>query len=164
MAILIAAASLAGWWMGRHEPGENSDSVPSGASSIAATVTRTVDGDTVRVALSGGSDTVRLLGINTPETHHPTKGVECYGPEASAYTDRILTGRRVELELDVERRDRYGRLLAYVSVDGHRFNDELLRQGYARLLVIPPNGAHARVMLEEELAAKRARRGLWGAC
>lgn len=164
VAILIAAASLAGWWMGRHEPGGSSESVPPGASTFAATVTRTIDGDTVRVETVRGTDTVRLLGVNTPETHHPTKGVECYGPEASAYTDRVLIGRRVDLELDVERRDRYGRLLAYVSVDGRRFNDELLRRGYARLLVIPPNGAHARAMLEEELAAKRAGRGLWGAC
>ena len=58
----------------------------------------------------------------------------------------------------------YGRLLVYVSLDGARFNDELLRLGYARLLVIPPNGAHARSMLAEELDARAARRGLWGAC
>ncbi len=164
MAVLIAAASFAGWWMGRHEPGTSSDPLPAGASSFGAVVTRAIDGDTVRVSTTRGDDTVRLLGINTPETHHPTKGVECFGPEASAYTDRVLTGRRVTLELDVERRDQYGRLLAYVSFDGRRFNDDLLRKGYARLLVIPPNGVHARQMLEAELAAKRARRGLWGAC
>ena len=61
-------------------------------------------------------------------------------------------------------RDRYGRRLAYVVVDGERFNDELLRRGYARLLVIEPNHAHARTMLSEELDAKRAGRGLWGEC
>ena len=150
--------------MGRHEPGARSEPVPAGASTFRAVVTRTVDGDTVTVSTARGEDTIRLLGINTPETHHPTKGVECYGPEASAYTDAHLTGREVTLELDVEHRDQYGRLLAYLSLDGRRFNDELLRKGYARLLVIPPNGVHARVMLEEELAAKRSRRGLWGAC
>ncbi len=90
--------------------------------------------------------------------------MECYGPEASAYTERALTGRQVELELDVEHRDKYGRLLAYIWLDGRRFNDDLLRRGYARLLVIPPNGTDARTMLEEELAAKRASLGLWGAC
>ena len=105
------------------------------------------------------------MGIaDTPETHHPTKGVECYGPEASAYTERVLTGRRIQLELDVETRDKYGRLLAYVYLDGHRFNDDLLRRGYARVLIISPNGVYARSMLEEALAAKRARLGLWGAC
>lgn len=90
--------------------------------------------------------------------------MECYGPEASAFTEEVLTGRRVQLELDVEHRDKYGRLLAYVVLDGHRFNDELLKRGYARVLVIPPNGVYARTMLEEQLAAKRARRGLWAAC
>jgi micrococcal nuclease len=70
----------------------------------------------------------------------------------------------VRLEFDVERRDRYRRLLAYVILDGKRYEDDLLRRGLARVLVIAPNGAHARTMLAEELAARRARRGLWGAC
>ena len=90
--------------------------------------------------------------------------MQCYGPEAAAYTKAHLEGRTIRLEDDVEPRDVYGRRLAYIYVDGHRFNDVLLQQGYARLLVIPPNGSHARRMLAEELAAKRARKGLWGAC
>ena len=68
------------------------------------------------------------------------------------------------LELDAEPRDKYGRLLAYVIVDGHRFDDELLARGFARFLVIPPNGSHARALLRAELAARAAGRGLWGAC
>lgn len=90
--------------------------------------------------------------------------MQCWGPEASDYTRARLLGQPVKLERDAETRDIYGRLLMYVSLDGERFNDELLRFGYARLLVIPPNGAHARVMLAEELDARAARRGLWGAC
>ena len=70
----------------------------------------------------------------------------------------------MQLEADVETRDRYGRRLAYVIVDGERFNDELLRLGYARLLVIDPNHAHAREMLRDELDAKRAVLGLWSEC
>jgi micrococcal nuclease len=123
-----------------------------------------IDGDTIRVARGHDSDTVRLLGIDTPETHDPRKPVQCFGPEAASYTDAHLRGRSVQLEDDVEGRDRYGRRLAYVIFDGERFNDELLRRGYARLLVIEPNGAHARTMLQEELDAKRAGRGLWGEC
>lgn len=164
VAIVLAAASFAGWWFGSHGPGESSNPTSATGGRFGALVTETVDGDTVRVRTAQGSDTVRLLGINTPETHHPTKGVECYGPEASAYTQRWLTGQRVELELDVEHRDKYGRLLAFIYLDGHRFNDQLLKLGYARVLVIPPNGVFARTMLEEQLAAKRSGRGLWRAC
>ena len=68
------------------------------------------------------------------------------------------------LRFDRQRRDRFGRLLAYVEVDSRRFNDELLAGGYAKLLVIPPNGRHGRAMLDRELAARSAGRGLWGAC
>src|SRR3954453_4767668 len=163
-AIVIAAPSLPGGGMGRQDPGATADTAGPGPSRFAAVVTEPVDGDTVRVRTARGTETVRFLGVNTPETHHPTKGVECFGPEAAAFTDRRLTGRRIELELDVEHRDVYGRLLAYVIVDGRRFNDVLLEQGDARLLVIPPNGSHGRTMLAEELAARRAARGLWGAC
>ena len=152
---ILAAASLGGWWLGR---------VDRGTASDTAVVVQAIDGDTVEVRIGARTDVVRLLGVDTPETHHPTKPVECFGPEAASYTARRLTGRTVTLEDDVEPRDIYDRRLAYVSVDGHRFNDELLREGYARLLVIPPNGAHARTMLAAELAAKRAGRGLWGAC
>ncbi len=162
VVLLLAAASLGGWWAGHDGPG--ADPRSPGPARFAAFVESVVDGDTVDVMTGRGTDTVRLLGVNTPETHHPTKGVECFGPEASVFTERRLTGRRVELELDVEHRDRYGRLLAYVIVDGERFNDLLLRRGYVRMLIIPPNGAHGRVMLQEQLAAKRAGRGLWGSC
>jgi micrococcal nuclease len=164
VVIVIAATSFAGWWLGRQDPGATADTTVPGPSRFAAIVTAPVDGDTVHVRTVRGPETVRFLGVNTPETHHPTKGVECYGPEAAAFTDRELTGRRVGLELDVEHRDTYGRLLAYVIVDGRRFNDVLLERGYARLLVIPPNGVHGHTMLAEELAARRAHRGLWGAC
>jgi micrococcal nuclease len=151
---IVAAASLGGWRLGqaRHD------------ATAAWTVVGVVDGDTIEVARGAETDTVRLLGVDTPETHHPTKPVECFGPEAATYTDEQLRGRSVRLETDIEERDRYGRRLAYVSIDGERFNDELLRHGYARLLVIEPNHTHARAMLREELDAKRAGRGLWGEC
>jgi micrococcal nuclease len=151
----LVVASVGGWWLGVH----HDDAAPP------ARVIDVLDGDTIVVALADGStDTIRLLGVNTPETHHPTKPVECYGPEAAAYTARRLAGRRIRLEGDVEARDVYGRRLAYVVVAGHRFNDELLRRGYARLLVIAPNRRHAHALLDAELAARHARRGLWRRC
>jgi micrococcal nuclease len=135
------------------------------AARLPATVIRVVDGDTIVARLRiGGVEKIRLLGADTPEVVDPRKPVQCFGHEASAFTKSRLTGRHVSLELDAEPRDKYGRLLAYVIVDGHRYNDELLERGYARLLVIPPNGSHARTMLREELAAMAAKRGLWGAC
>jgi micrococcal nuclease len=152
--LLGSAAVSAGWWLAGHEP-----------RPTPATVIRTIDGDTIVVRTDAGAQlTIRLLGVDTPETHKPNTPVQCYGPEASEYAHERLIGKRVALEYDLERHDVYGRTLAYVLLDGHRFDDELLRLGYARLLVIPPNGAHARTMLAEMLAARNARRGLWGAC
>jgi micrococcal nuclease len=154
---ILAAASLGGWRLGQARR----------AATAEWTVVNVVDGDTIEVARGADdreNDTVRLLGIDTPETHHPTKPVECFGPEAASFTEEHLAGRSVQLEADIEQRDRYGRRLAYVVVDGERFNDELLRRGYARLLVIEPNHAHARTMLREELDAKRAGRGLCSEC
>jgi len=155
---VLAAASAVGWWLGEQRR----------AASQEYRVVRAVDGDTIIVRrLDDGrapEQTIRLLGVDTPETHHPRKPVQCYGPEASAYTARRLTGRVVQLEDDVERHDVYGRRLAYVRVDGRLFEDELLTRGYARLLVIEPNHAHARTMLHEELDAKAREVGLWGAC
>jgi micrococcal nuclease len=143
-----------GWWTGGR-----------GATTYAATVIHTVDGDTIVARFADGrEETVRVLGVDTPETKDPRKPVQCYGPEASAYTHARLQDRHVTLERDVELRDKYGRMLAYVYVDGKRYDDELLRLGYARLLVIAPNGEHARAMVKAELDARSAGRGLWGAC
>src|SRR5829696_9971304 len=123
---ILAAASLGGWRLGQARR----------AATVEWTVVNVVDGDTIEVerGVDGrDTDTVRLLGVDTPETHHPTKPVECFGPEAAAYTRARLFGQSVTLAYDVERHDIYGRVLAYVSIDGKRFNDELLTLGYARL-------------------------------
>lgn len=155
---VIVAALLGsigwGWYTGGHV-----------TAPIPATVIHDVDGDTVIARLADGTvEKVRLLGVDTPEVVDPRKPVQCFGHLASEFTRSQLVGRRVTLEFDAEPRDKYGRLLAYVIVKGHRFDDELLARGYARFLVIPPNGSHARAMLRAELAARTARRGLWGEC
>ncbi len=155
LAAVLAATSLAGWRLGTAR---------SGGDSPTVRVVAVVDGDTLDVEWAGRRERVRLLGVDTPETADPDRPVGCYGPEAAAFTHQRLFGRTVRLRFDRERRDRFGRLLAYVDVDGRRFNDELLAGGYARLLVIPPNGKHARDMLDQELGARSAGRGLWGAC
>jgi micrococcal nuclease len=133
----------------------------------SARVTRVIDGDTIEVRLGGGTEHVRLLGIDTPETHHPTKPVQCYGKEASARTTDLLpAGTDVRLERDEEERDTYGRLLAYVyrSSDGLFVNLDLVQQGYASLLTIRPNVAHLSDLTAAESNARSQGLGLWGQC
>jgi micrococcal nuclease len=152
---VLAAASVLGWWFGEQRR----------AADLQYRVVQVLDGDTIVVRHGNApGETIRLLGVDTPETHHPRKPVQCYGPEASAYTAKRLFGQLVRLEDDVERRDIYGRRLAYVYLNGTNFEEELLRKGYARLLVIEPNHAHARAFLDDELDARAQRVGLWGVC
>ena len=151
---LVAAASAVGWRLGSAR-----------REAVTATVVGVVDGDTIEVVRGTGSvDVVRLLGVDTPETVHRDRPVECHGPEASAFTRSRLLGRRVRLAFDAERRDAFGRLLAFVSVDRELFNETLLAEGYGRLLVVPPNGRHGRRLLHAQLDARRNGRGLWGSC
>ncbi len=152
--VVVLAASVAGWWFGASRR----------AAMREVFVVQALDGDTIVVADGAARETIRLLGVDTPETHHPRKPVQCFGPEAAAFTQAQLEGQWVRLEDDVERHDIYGRRLAYVYFHGRLFEDALLTRGYARLLVIEPNHAHARTMLDEELDAEAARVGLWGAC
>jgi micrococcal nuclease len=136
----------------------------SGPSSSAALVTRVVDGDTIEARIDGEAEDIRLIGIDTPETVKPDTPVQCFGPRASHFSKRLLEGRRVRLVFGVERRDVYGRLLAYVYL-GRRFvNPILVRRGLARSLTIPPNDRFEPLFRRLELGAARAGRGLWGAC
>jgi micrococcal nuclease len=136
----------------------------AGPASAGAYVVRAVDGDTIEVRLDGELEDVRYIGVDTPETVKPDTPVQCFGPRASAFDHRLVEGRRVRLVFGVERRDIYGRLLAYVYL-GRRFvNAELVRRGLARTLTIAPNDLHARLFKRLEKRAARVGRGLWGAC
>src|SRR3989337_751097 len=99
-------------------------------------VTQVVDGDTIHVGRGWRNTTVRLLGVDTPETVHPDKPVEFFGPEASEFTKKSLKGKKVHLEFEhLNQMDKYGRLLAYVYLsDGTLFNAELVKRGYARVI------------------------------
>lgn len=135
--------------------------MPSGVDMVVRSV---VDGDTVEVS---GGERVRLIGVDTPETKDPNRPVGCYGQEASTFTATLLPpGTEVRLVGDVEQRDRYGRLLAYVyrRADGLFVNAELLRRGYAQLLTVPPNVAHTDEFVAIAGEAREGQRGLWGAC
>ena len=135
-----------------------------GPVSATAPVTRVVDGDTIEVRLGDRVEDVRLIGVDTPETVKPDTPVQCFGPRASHFTKQQLTDRRVRLVFGVERRDIYGRLLAYVYLGDRFFNPILVRRGLARSLTIPPNDRFAPLFRRLELHAARTGRGLWGAC
>ncbi len=159
MLLLLAAALLLrpweswdGWW---------ADDPPASATVL---VTRVVDGDTVEVRLEGAEEDVRYIGVDTPETVKPDEPVQCFGPQASAFNHRLVEGRRVRLVFGEERRDVYGRLLAYVYLGDRFVNAELIRRGLARTLTIPPNDRFAARFKRLEMAAARAGRGLWGGC
>jgi micrococcal nuclease len=145
-------------------PWEGGASGAEGADSVKALVIRAIDGDTIEARSGGRAEDVRYIGVDTPETVKPDTPVQCFGPRASAFNHHLVEGKRVRLVFGVERRDAYGRLLAYVYL-GRRFvNAALVRRGLARSLTIPPNDRFAPLMQRLELGAARAGRGLWGAC
>ncbi len=154
MAIGLACGACGGSSAPSLSPGE-------------AVVKRVVDGDTIVVHVGGRDERVRLIGIDTPETVDPRKPVQCFGKEASEHTKGLLPpGTVVRLERDVEARDRYDRLLAYVyrQPDDLFVNLALARDGFANVLTIPPNVAYAEEFRAAAAEARDAGRGLWASC
>ncbi|HEY3358237.1 MAG TPA: thermonuclease family protein [Polyangia bacterium] len=151
--LLLAACAAA--WAGCDGGGGGSACGPT-----SGRISNVVDGDTVDLATG---ERIRYLLVNTPETHGT---VECYGPEAAAFNTDLVLDQDVTLEYDVECKDRYGRLLAYVTLTGGPMvNRVLLERGYARILQVPPNGdKYIDEFNELERQARSAGAGLWGAC
>jgi micrococcal nuclease len=135
-------------------------------------VTRVIDGDTLKLE---NGERVRLIGIDTPElhesdklyrdsqrTHQDIQTIKALGKRAYEFTRNLVEGKRVSLEFDVERQDKYGRLLAYVYLkDGTFVNAEIVKQGYASLMTYPPNVKYADLFLKLYREARENRRGLW---
>lgn len=154
------------------------ESVPGAARRVV--VTRVIDGDTIEVRWQPGgrrTERVRLIGVNAPEIAHPDLGIEeqPFGREAAEYTKRVLeeNSREAFLTTDVQTRDRYGRLLAYVwlappkgggeaEVRAGMLNARLLLDGYAQVMTVPPNVAYADMFRRFQAEARAAGRGLWG--
>lgn len=128
------------------------------------TVTRVFDGDTVEVSPAvGGTEDVRLIGVDTPETSGSPEGAQPFGEEASRFAGRRLEGERVTLRFDEERKDDYGRVLAYLyESDGSMFNRTLLEKGYAQMATFPPNVEHVEQFEKAQRKARRKERGIWG--
>lgn len=153
--LVLAALGALAFFVGAPDPRTTRD------HAGLVLVTRVVDGDTIDVGQGHERVRVRLKCVDAPETVHPTKPIEPYGPEASAYTKKSLTGKWVHLESDPEdEHDRYHRLLAYVFFeDGRLFNLDLLREGYAKTTKYPCRFRRAAERAEGE--ARAARRGVW---
>jgi len=134
----------------------------SALAALDGPVVRVVDGDTIHVRIGARVEKVRYIGVNTPEVHHPRKGEEPGGREAAEVNRRLVEGKTVRLELDVQERDRYGRLLAYVWVGDVMVNAELVRLGYAQVMTIPPNVRYQEIFVKLQREAREAGRGLWG--
>ncbi|PAO69938.1 thermonuclease family protein [Bacillus sp. X2(2017)] len=133
------------------------------SDKIEVTVRRVIDGDTFIADVNGTEEKIRLILVDTPETVHPTKAVQPYGKEASAFSKKTLENQSVYLEFDKEKRDKYDRLLAYVFLkDGTSFNKILLEKGYARLAVFPPNTKYLEQYSKAEKTAKQEHKGIWG--
>jgi len=159
-AALICAVAL--WGCGTDTPG-----VPGDVVQANATVERVVDGDTVVIDADGVSERLRLIGIDTPESVDRNRPVMCFGKEASNRLGELLPeGTPVRLERDVEVRDRYDRLLAYVyrASDGQFVNLQMVTEGYAQQYTFPPNVEHTEAFGDAERAARVARVGAWSQC
>ena len=133
-------------------------------TKVEATVTRVIDGDTIEVNLEGTTYKVRYIGIDTPETVHPSQPVECFGEEASDKNSELVAGKIVRLAKDVSETDKYGRLLRYVWVGDIFVNDYLVRQGYAYASTYPPDVKYADQFAQAQTEAIENNRGLWVIC
>jgi micrococcal nuclease len=160
IALVVAAALL----FANSGDESRSGASPGPASAVHAFVSRVIDGDTIEVRLGGGREEVRYIGVDTPETVKPGTPLQCFGHRATAFNRQLTEGRTVRLVPGVERRDAYGRLLAYVHVRGLFVNAALVRRGLARSLTIAPNDRFAPQLRRLERRAALAGKGLWSRC
>ena len=154
LAAVLVLAALAGWQFFTEAP-------PAAVHEPGTTVRvqRAVDGDTL---LLDDRTRVRLLGVDTPETKKPDWPVEPFGPEAHDFTSQHVEGRKVRLEFDKERHDKYGRVLAYVYLDDWFLNEELIRAGLGRAITNHPySESMKRRFRAAQREAQRERRGIW---
>lgn len=184
VSFLIVILGFSSLWFGikpeiskQPTPSSSTTSIPE-ASPIAtssatqglfgeeAEVLKVVDGDTIQLA---SGKTVRLIGIDTPETVDPRRPVGCFGKQASNEAKRLLSGKKVILEKDVSETDKYKRLLRYVFLPLENnqtlfVNDYLVREGFAKVLTYPPDVKYNGQFREAERQARENKRGLWGSC
>ena len=134
------------------------------SSATLYTVTSVTDGDTFKVSINGTTETIRSIGMDTPETVDPRKPVQCFGVEASNRTKQLLSGKKVRLEADATQgeRDKYGRLLRYAYLeDGRLFNKLMIQEGYAHEYTYDTKYRYQADFKTAQVEAQSAKRGLW---
>lgn len=153
-----------------NEQNEQTNNIISSSNNIVPsqtattyTVIRVVDGDTLKINYNGKEESVRLIGVDTPESVHPdeAKNTE-FGEKASEFSKNYLEGKEITLEFDVQERDQYGRLLAYVYLDNIMYNKTLLQEGYAQVATYPPNVKYVDDFTAIQEEARNNKKGLWG--
>lgn len=130
-------------------------------------VDRVIDGDTIKITFEGKSESVRIIGINTPETKHPQKPIECFGPEASKYAEDLLGNKKVILEFDESqgKYDKYDRLLAYVwTEDGQLYSELAIKNGFAFEDTYDGTYKYQKIHKKAQETAESNKLGLWMNC
>ncbi len=168
LSLLVLALAAAAGGAGASallDGGGGGEEAARGGGDVGRVV-NVVDGDTIDVQVGAARERVRYIGVDTPETKDPRRPVGCFGQRASDFNQGLVAGKRVRLVRDLEQRDRYGRLLAYVyrARDDLFVNAELARLGYAQPLAIAPNVRYADRFAALAREAREAGRGLWSAC
>jgi endonuclease YncB( thermonuclease family) len=142
-----------------HQSEKDHLSLSSVVNKQSFKVVRVIDGDTVQLETG---ESLRYIGIDTPETKHPRKPVQHFGKEASAFNAKLVFGQDILVEFDIQQRDKYGRLLGYVFLrDGTFVNAELVKKGYAKVYTYPPNVKYAELFTKLQAEALKQQRGLW---
>lgn len=157
--LIIAIGQQAGWW------GNLQQAAVKNQPGLYA-IDHFIDGDTIAVTMGGKAETIRMIGVDTPETHKPNTPVQCYGPAAAAYTKTLIGSNKVRLQADEQstNRDRYNRLLRYVYLpDGRLVAAELIKNGYGFAYTSFPFTKSAE-FVRDQATAHAASKGLWDNC
>ena len=142
---------------------QEDDGVPSRGELIPVELVKTIDGDTIKIKYDGKEQNVRYLLIDTPETNHPQLGKQPFGQQAKERNTELMNSGKLEIEFDIGgETDKYGRLLAYIYIDGVSIQEKLLEEGLARVgYVYPPNTRHLDAYEKAQERAKEAGIGIW---
>ena len=179
--LVLIPGGLGGWlvlsgcgegWLGDNQGRIDPSSLPAGPSPcrdpIEVQVIQGKDGDTFEVEDAFGAEfIVRMIGVDSPEKGSEVAATECWGLEAAEYTTDLLLGEKVWVTFDAECTDLYGRSLGYVHsgpAGKAFFNEQLLRDGFAGVMPIPPNNSFSERFFEVQVASRETAAGMWGAC